>query len=199
MNDTNTETPKRSNATLWLLIAISVIPFIAATAYYKFGNFNEFGNNGDLINPVIDIQNFKLSDEAGNVLERESLTRKWRMILIVGKDCVEICKTSLYNMRQMNVALGKHYDRFRHMLIHTEMMSSELSELINAEYKDALHAYSNKAIMDKELGPVESNIYSNYIYIMDPIGNIMMRFKPGMNPKVILKDLNRLLKVSQIG
>ena len=188
MNDTNTETPQRSNATLWLLITITILPIIAAYSYYYFGDFKKFGNNGELINPVIDIAALKLVDENQQTIERKDLTKKWRMILVVGKDCKQECKTSLYNMRQKNVALGKNYDRFRHMIVHTEKMSVELSELILKEYKDALHAYTAKDTATNVFKPVDSNIYSNSIYIMDPIGNIMMSFKTGMDPKIIMKD-----------
>ena len=199
MNDSITQTPQKSRTTLWILIAISVLPFIAAYGYYFLGDFKQFSNNGDLINPVIDIEALKLNDESGQSVERESLTKKWRMLLIVGSDCDAVCQSSLYNMRQINVALGKHYDRFRHMVIHTYQMNTELADLIQAEYKDALHAYTDEQTLDSVFKPVDQNIYSNSIYIMDPIGNIMMRFKTGMDPKVILKDLNRLLKISQIG
>ena len=199
MNESITETPQKSRTTLWLLIAISVIPFVAAYGYYYFGDFKNLSNNGDIINPVIDIESLKLTDESGMAVERETLTRKWRMLLVISKDCDSLCKSSLYNMRQINVALGKHYDRFRHMVIHTEKMSSDLSDLMQLEYMDALHAYAEKDVLDNAFKSIENNIYSNSIYIMDPIGNIMMRFKIGMDPKVILKDLNRLLKISQIG
>lgn len=197
MNDTTKAT--KSNTTIWLLLAISILPFIAASIYYNYGDFKSFGNNGDLINPVIDVSTLELQNQAGVNIERESLTKKWRMLLVMGKDCDDICKTSLYNMRQINVALGKHYDRFRHMLIHTDKMNAEMAKLVNDEYTETLHAYAKKETLDHVLKDIEFDIYSGSILIMDPIGNIMMRFKTGMDPKVILKDLNRLLKVSQIG
>jgi len=198
MNKTK-ETPQRSTATLWILLAISVIPFVAAYAYYNFGSFNNFSNNGEIFKTVIDIQSLQLSNKEGKAIERESLTKKWRMILIVNDDCNKDCKLSLYNMRQLNVALGKHYDRFRHMLIHTETMNNAFSELVANGYKDTIHVYSSQEVLSSAFKLIETNIFSNTIYIMDPIGNIMMRFDLNMDPKLILKDLNRLLKVSQIG
>jgi hypothetical protein len=45
----------------------------------------------------------------------------------------------------------------------------------------------------------DNNPITHNIYVMDPIGNIMMQFSPDLSPKLILKDLNKLLKVSQIG
>ncbi len=196
MNKTQ-DTPEKSTTTLWILLAISIVPFVAAYAYFTFGNFTSFSNNGEILEQVIDIGNLELNDQNGNAIERESLTKKWRMILIVNSNCEKNCQLSLYNMRQLNVALGKHYDRFRHMLIHSAPMNNDFSELVQTEYKDALHAYTSETILQKVF--YDKNIYSNTIYIMDPIGNIMMRFDPNMDPKLILKDLNRLLKVSQIG
>jgi len=39
----------------------------------------------------------------------------------------------------------------------------------------------------------------NAIYLVDPLGNLMMRFPPDLEPKSLLKDLKHLLKVSRIG
>jgi len=191
------ETPQRSTTTLWILLAISVLPFVAAYAYYNFGSFNKFSNNGEILRQVIDVQSLQLKNKDGQKIAREDLTKKWRMILIVKNDCDKNCQLSLYNMRQLNVALGKHYDRFRHMLIHTETMDTDFANLVETQYKDTLHSYSSTAILNEAFKDAE--IFSNSIYIMDPIGNIMMRFDLNMDPKLILKDLNRLLKVSQIG
>ena len=199
MTNETKPSPQRSTTTLWILLAISILPFIAATAYYQFGNFTQFSNNGEILKSLIDIQSLQLNNEDGQAIERESLTKKWRMILIVNKNCDKNCQISLYNMRQLNVALGKNYDRFRHMLIHTENMNKNFTSLLENKYKETLHAYTSEAVLNKVFKDTGINIFSNSIYIMDPTGNIMMRFDQNMNPKLILKDLNRLLKVSQIG
>jgi cytochrome oxidase Cu insertion factor (SCO1/SenC/PrrC family) len=199
MNNTTTVIKQKSNTTLWILIAMSVLPFIAAYGYYYLGDFKKFSNSGDLINPVIDISTLQLTNESGALIQRKDLTHKWRMILVVNQQCDTDCKQSLYNMRQINVALGKHYDRFRHMLVHTEHMNTEFIDLMQNEFKDTLHTYTTQASLLNVLQAVEADIYLNSIYIMDPIGNIMMRFNADMDPKLILKDLKRLLKISQIG
>lgn len=198
MNEKNTAR-NANKRTLILLLAMAIAPIIAAQLYFSYGNLSSNSNNGELIAPTVDIDTLQLTNENGERVNRDDLTHKWRMIVIVGRDCNELCNLSLYQMRQINIALGKHYDRFRHMVIHVDDMSDTFSKLMQVEYLDTLHAYSEQQLVLQKLNIKDINNISSSIYIMDPIGNIMMKFSTGMNPKLILKDLKRLLKVSQIG
>jgi hypothetical protein len=72
-------------------------------------------------------------------------------------------------------------------------------KLINNEYPAALHANSNRATIAAALQAVSPQLDANEIYLMDPLGNIMMRFTQDQPPKDIIHDLNKLFKVSQIG
>lgn len=191
--------PERKSSTLWLLLLTFVVPIIAAYAYFYFGGEMSTSNNGDFIVPVIDIETLGLSTEDGTIMNRDELTHKWYMLYIAGKDCDPSCNQRLYHMRQINIALGKNADRFQRLIIHRDIMSPEFKGLITSEYPDALHAYAPGSTLANAFSLSENNLITENIYIMDPIGNIMMRFSPEISPKLILKDLNKLLKVSQIG
>ena len=175
------------------------VPIVAAYTYFFFGDHSSKSNHGDLITPVIDIEALQLKDLMNKIMPREKLTHTWRMIYIVGKDCDDSCNKGLYHMRQINIALGKNQDRFQHMIIHTDAMGNDFMQLVDTEHQASLHAYSSREILLNVFSAAETEIPSNSIYIMDPIGNIMMRFSPEISPKLILKDLNHLLKISQIG
>lgn len=187
MNNNSTKKPY----TLWFLMLTFAVPIIAAYSYYFLIENPKTKNNGELIVPVIDIENLALTDNAGNKLTRKELTSTWRMLYFVGKNCDSTCSKELYNMRQINVALGKNADRFKYMIIHLDSMDDDFSTLIQKEHPRALHAYTNKYELE--------STFSNAIFIMDPLGNIMMKFLPEIPPGLILKDLNLLLKVSRIG
>jgi len=191
---------ERSNNTLWLLILTFAVPIIGAYAYYLFVDDYSLGNHGDLIQPIIKIEELLLTDVNGGPISRDELIHGWKMLYIAGSDCNSTCQESIYYMRQINTALGKNASRFKHMIIHLDNMSAEFQGLIESEHTTALHSYaSNEKISSVFSGLNSNNLLSNSIYIMDPLGNIMMRFSHGTSAKLILKDLNRLLKISRIG
>lgn len=192
-------TIERSNTSLWLLILTFALPIIGAYAYYLFVDDYSMGNHGDLIQPVIQIEELSLTNINGEPMARDELIHGWKMLYIAGNKCDSGCQDSIYYMRQINTALGKNASRFMHMIIHLGIMSSEFQELITKQHPTALHSYATRDKLSKVFSALDSALTSNAIYIMDPLGNIMMRFSQGVSPKLILKDLNRLLKISRIG
>lgn len=193
----NTNTSERSNATLWLLLASFILPAVAAYAYFFFGDRPEPDTYGELITPVVDIETLELTDVLGNPIPRKDLTSSWRMFYITADSCPEQCEQSLYNMRQINIALGKNQSRVDHAVLHSATAQTDFIALLEEKHP---HIYRAKIPSQKlpllELGnPAQQSA----IYLMDPHGNIMMRFVDGLDPKLILKELNKLLKISRIG
>lgn len=189
----------RSNTTLWILVGAFVLPMIVAYAYFFLADDYQLGNHGDLLQPVIQIESLQMTDSNGKPISRDELVHHWKMFMVSGSDCKENCQQSLYYMRQINIALGKNADRFKHMIIHTSPMSSEFNRLMTTEYGETVQAYATLDRLERILPGLVDPEGMNAIFIMDPLGNIMMRFPSGTDPKLILKDLNRLLKISRIG
>ena len=50
-----------------------------------------------------------------------------------------------------------------------------------------------------EIGNGDLPIEAQRLYIIDPLGNLMMSYPPDINPRGIMKDLKKLLKFSRIG
>ena len=84
------------------------------------------------------------------------------------------------------------------MIVHLQPAGRQLQELIEREYANAINVNGNRSTIEKALD-APAGLENNVIYIMDPIGNVMMRFTQDQPKKDILKDLRKLLKVSQIG
>jgi len=193
-----TSTPKRSNLTLWILLASFLIPAFLAYGYYFFGNRPGVASNGQLITPIVDIESLNLKDPLGVTVSRDDLTPKWRMYYFVNESCDTKCENDLYNMRQINLALGKNADRVEHVIVHLTAPHNELMKLIENEHPTAVRVYG--AIENAaELIRPGANDTSQYIYLMDPHGNVMMKFSNSLDAKLILKDINKLLKISRIG
>lgn len=195
MNDTS-NIPKRSNMTLWLLLTSFLVPAIFAYGYFFFGDRPSVASNGQLINPVVDIESLKLKDPLGESISREELTPKWRMYYFANANCDSSCQNELYNMRQINVALGKNADRVQHVIVHLSTPQNEFMKYIETEHPEAIRVYSS---IENIQGLIGKSAPAEYIYLVDPLGNIMMKFPNTLKAKLILKDINKLLKISRIG
>lgn len=199
MSDNTATQVQRSNTTLWIMLASFLVPAILAYGYFFFGDRPSVRSNGELISPVIDIEELSMRDADGVILSREQLTPKWRLYYFVPSSCDENCKASLFNVRQINKALGKNQSRVEHVIVHLESPADDFSKHISTEHENAVRTYVTAESLPSK---PEQNInfqQGQYIYLMDPLGNIMMRFPEALNPKLILKDINKLLKVSRIG
>jgi cytochrome oxidase Cu insertion factor (SCO1/SenC/PrrC family) len=198
MNDKVNEENSRNPYTIWFVVLTFVAPVAVAYIVFFFGNVSSFTNKGEILNPIVEISAFKLKDEDNVLVPNESLTYKWRLISFVGSDCDEACNSRLYDSRQIHKSLGKNQHRVLRMIVHLDPPSEELNKLIEKEYPNALNFFGDKKTISELLGK-SANIEENEIYIMDPVGNIMMRFTQDQPNKDFLKDLGKLLKASQIG
>lgn len=193
----HSHTTERSNTTLWLLLASFILPAILAYAYYFFGDRPEPDTYGELITPVIDIEKLELTDVLDNPISRNELISTWRMFYITADTCPEQCQQSLYNMRQINIALGKNQSRVGHAVLHTAPVQPGFIDLLEKQHPHVLRARITEQKL--QLLKLQNPAHQSAIYLMDPNGNIMMRFVDGLDPKLILKEINKLLKISRIG
>jgi hypothetical protein len=70
---------------------------------------------------------------------------------------------------------------------------------IDPELVVATASAESLARIREELAPGAGEAARDSVYLVDPLGNLMMRYPEGADGKRMLKDLRRLLKVSQIG
>ena len=198
MNEKTKLTSNKNPYTLWFVVFAFVAPAVVAYLMYFFGEIRSFTNHGEILNPVVDISALKLRDEENQLIARDTLTYKWRIISIVGADCDEPCNKRIHDMRQIHKSLAKDQHRVIRMIVHLDAPSTELNALIAREYPNALNMYGDEKDISSALGD-SARIHQNETYIMDPIGNVMMRFTQDQPNQLLLKDLKKLLKVSQIG
>ena len=198
MNEKTKLTSNKNPYTLWFVVFAFVAPAVVAYLMYFFGDIRSFTNHGEILNPVVDISALKLRDEENQLIPRDTLTYKWRIISIVGGDCDEPCNKRIHDMRQIHKSLAKDQHRVIRMIVHLDAPSTELNALIAREYPNALNMYGDEKDISSALGD-SARIHQNETYIMDPIGNVMMRFTQDQPNQLLLKDLKKLLKVSQIG
>lgn len=198
MNQKTNLSSNKNPYTIWFVVFAFVAPAVLAYVMYFFVDIRSFTNHGEILNPVVDISTLKLKDDKNNLIPRKTLTYKWRMISFVGANCDEMCNKRLHDVRQIHKSLAKDQHRVIRMIVHLQPPSEELSSLISRQYPNALNFFGDEKEISSALG-ASARIQENETYIMDPIGNVMMRFTQDQANRLLLKDMKKLLKVSQIG
>jgi len=135
-----------------------------------------------------------LKDSENVIIPQAELTYKWRIISFIGKDCDQQCEKRLFDTRQIHTSLGKDQHRLSRMFIHLQPAGADLTKLIAETHSKAIEVYGDAEIIIDVFGNM-----NNEVYIMDPMGNVMMRFTQDQPNKEFLHDLKKLLKASQIG
>lgn len=203
MTDTQTEKKGRPGLTLSLLLLMFAVPPLLA--WYLL-NFTDAGvssgtvNHGELVHPARTLPEMDLYDAYAD-LERP-FYGKWNMVYFHEGVCEEFCQEKLYRMRQVRLATSKYAHRLQRVIVLNDQDQQQMSDLLK-KYQGLL--IMNKEEMTEALlsqfpiseeGMLEN---SGRIYIVDPIGNLMMYYDTDSEPKGMIKDLQRLIKLSRIG
>jgi hypothetical protein len=121
---------------------------------------------------------------------------KWVLVQFDGGACNEACERKLYFMRQVRRAQGRDQQRVARLWLLTDSVQPG-PELLKAIEGTVI---SPRGGIDAANGafPAEGSV-TDHIYLVDPLGNLMMRFPRDPDPKRVINDLKRLLKASSFG
>lgn len=190
-----------SRRKLYALIALFFAPLLLAfLLYYGADGWRPAGstNNGDLITPARPLPEVALQTPEGTELKTSALHGKWTLVYIGSGRCDARCREALTLMRQARLALSDEMRRVQRLFLATgeccdqTYLNAEQAGLIVARAPDG----SFMATFARAAQPVDQ---AGRIYIVDPLGNLMMSYNPGARPKGLLEDLKKLLKLSHIG
>lgn len=190
----------------FLLFLIFIMPIILASIYFKeSGKFHDKTiNYGELIQPPRQLAELALKDVNGKTIPQQTFHGKWLFLYVNPGVCKQACQTELYNIRQVRLATGKNMDRIQRAIVTftKPKADSGLQQLLQGEYAGTIFAVAEPQQFKKVMDGVDTTklaMTEGYLYLVDPLGNIMMEYPLNANPSRILQDLQKLLKVSQIG
>lgn len=122
---------------------------------------------------------------------------KWVMLLVSGAECSASCEKKLHDIRQLRLAQGKEMERIERVWLITD--DKPIDTILIREF-DGTDMLRIKADAVRAWLPVdEGTDVTDHIYMIDPLGHLMMRFPKDADPNKIKKDLYKLLKASAIG
>jgi len=189
-NEVNKKSNRRKLILLLLLLLLPVV--ISYTLFftgYRPGSIN-YGE-------ILDVQKLSgsgVTQKTNIILRIKDLHGKWVMLTIDSGQCDEACQSKLYYMRQVRTMQNKEMHRIERLWLVDDNVPVE-DELWN-EY-DGTIIVNARASELLDLIPTRE-IQRNHIYLIDPLGNLMMRFPENLEPKKMSEDIKRLLHVSQL-
>lgn len=187
---------------LLFLILLFLIPLGLAYFLYSIRNTlgEGFTNHGHLITPPFLITDMKLYPAK----DQQPIRHKWILLYLYPSDCEQVCQRGLYNLQKIQRAMGKDQTRMTRAILtyRRNRANTALNTLLLTKYKGTQHLTTYKNSFERS---IKARVHTHYatspgvLYLIDPLGNVILIYKPNTAPKGIYKDLKRLLKVSQIG
>jgi cytochrome oxidase Cu insertion factor (SCO1/SenC/PrrC family) len=190
---------QRGRWKLLLLAAICAAPVIASyVTYYIIKPQGGVTNYGALIEPQRPIPpSLTVRDENNQALSLATLKGKWLMLSVDSSACDEACVKKLYFMRQIRATQSTERERVVTVWLRTD--AAPVSDMIRRAYGDTRFLVADPAALAAWLPPGKGTSLNQHIFLVDPNGNLMMRFPNDPDPGKIKNDLTRLLKWSTIG
>ena len=180
---------RRSRAQVWIVVALFFAPLaLAFLLYYGGAGWRPPGstNRGELISPPRPLPS-----------PATAWHGKWTLVYVGDGRCDEGCRAALILTRQTRLALNADTTRVRRIFLAT-------GNCCDRTYLEAEHPDLGVEQVDNDAGAALLAAFpdagSGSIYIVDPLGNLMMRHAPSAGlSKDLLEDLRKLLKLSHIG
>jgi len=198
------ETTVQKRRTNWPVIALALLfigPLAAAGfVYYAVPDWRPGGlvNHGELIQPPVVMPQISLAGPDGATLIAEPLRRRWTMIYVDDSGCAARCEDILFQTWQVRYLLHRDLDRVRRILVYTGEPPDPA--LIAQRHRDLLVADASAAGAPALLAALPPEAATgDAVYLVDPLGNLMMRFPLTGTWQDMHKDLKKLLKLSRIG
>ncbi len=188
----------RNLRTLGLLAGLFLVPLLASFWMYYATDWRPAAhvNHGELISPARPLPHADLPVRLGTLPAAGLFKHNWSLVYIGPGNCDESCRHTLYVMRQTRLALNNEMARVERVFLST-------GNCCDPDFFPKLHG--GLIVLDAS-GTSASGLLSvfpaereNSLFIVDPLGNLLMRYDARQNPKGLLEDLQKLLRLSHIG
>jgi hypothetical protein len=185
--------PHRGKHILLLIFACCAAPVVASYwAYYGLQPARRV-NYGELL-PVVRAPEVQATQPDGRALSLAAFRGKWVLLQVDTGACAEACLKKLYATRQARTMQNAEAERIVRVWLVRD--SAAPSATLLAEHAGLAVAHVPPESL-RWLPAARSP--DDYVYLLDPLGNVMMRFPADPDIKALSRDLARLLKASRIG
>ena len=188
-----------------VLIGLGLLFFaplgVAFYLYYGHSGWHPGGrvNTGVLIEPPRPLPSLVLPRQDFGSTDADFLRGKWTLLIVGTGPCAEACRTRLYDTRQVRLALNRDMKRVQRVFIGDDDCCD--AQFPHEQHPDLLMLRAGAAAAPLlALLPLDAGETQPVrVYLIDPLGNLMMFYGADARPKGMLEDMKRLLRLSSIG
>lgn len=193
-----------NKVTLILIVIVCTAPIILANALFyvapEWLSGTKGIQHGELLPNAVPLKNFEarsLDDQSAYGVEE--LKGHWRLITMANlDDCDDACELELIQLRQLRLALGEDLQRLRNVI----MTRQDVSDGNLKKYQEAFPRFDIIGEADEVIQQIKqafnSPVKVGDVFLVDPLGNLVMRYESGSGPEGKVDDLRRLFKYSQL-
>lgn len=180
-----------------LVMLICAAPVVASYMTYYVIRPQATKQFGELIQPVKPMPDLLASSLTGQTVKLSELKGQWLLISVSTADCDALCQTNLLLQRQIRASLGREKDRTDWVWLITD--DAAVSPALKNGLTDAVILRIAPAQLSQWLQASEGHAINEHLYLVDPRGDWMMRFPPGLTMSQaapLKRDWDRLLRAS---
>lgn len=176
-----------------VLLAFSVPVVISYLTYYVWPPAGGVKNYGELLKGAAIVEPLGLVGLDAKPLA--PMRGKWWLVMVDSGQCAAACEKKLYALRQVRLLQGREMDRVARLWVVTDAKTPDAALL--KRYDGTLAARDAAGALIAKL-PAQPNA-GDHLYLIDPLGNVVLRYGADPDIKRMKKDLELLLRASQIG
>ncbi len=180
-----------------LILLVCASPVIASYFTYYVVRPEGRRNFGELINPQRPLPSVPAARLDGSAVALTELKGQWLLVSVAGGACDKACQEHLYFQRQLRESLGREKDRLDWVWLVSD--DAPIAPALSTALQGATVLRLPAASIDQWLAPAAGQRTADHLYLVDPLGNWMMRFPAGLDVPAAAKakrDLERVLRAA---
>jgi len=192
----------RPRLVIIVIVLIFSAPLLSSWFILNYTDYISTGgaSHGDLYDPLVSLPDVSLFDPLAEDSDA-SLHGKWSLLYISSGPCDQECDYRLYSMRQIRLAVSRyarHLQRVWMTGLGTEQVRKALQEYEGTLFLPMDVNDPPLPLEQFAVPPIDEVLQADCLYVVDPAGNLVLRYRPGVEPEGIISDLKRLLKTTRL-
>ena len=180
-----------------VVVLLCVLPMLVSFLAYRFVSLGGRATGGELILPVQPMPDITLTGKDGKPISLKSLKGQWLLIGLGDTTCLDDCAKRVFLQRQLRETLGKDRERVDRVLV--AQGAGDLAAPLREQSGDLVVLKDDAGKLESWLRVAPGQLANDYQFLVDPLGNLMMRFPAKFDSSgaaKIRRDMERLLRAS---
>lgn len=187
----------RSKNTFYLLILVFTLPFLTAVTLHLLDLRPSGKSYGNLVQPPKSLQIPTMNNLQGQAFKPVQWNKIWSVVMVDSTNCAAPCQAQVHMLKQVHTSLNKEIKRVQRVLLAPTDAEATTLAALHKQYPDLIILNGADAETVKFTQTIQQTAGS--VYLVDPMGNLMMSYPEKFDPKGLRSDLTRLLKNSWAG